>query len=57
MRKRDRLRAEDKLVQREREMEGADYADKDAFVTPAYQAQQEELRRVEAEEERAEGLL
>lgn len=57
MRKRDRLRAEDKMVQRERQMEGEEFADKDAFVTPAYLAQQEELRRIEEEEERKEGAM
>ncbi len=43
------------MVQREREVEGDEFADKDAFVTPAYLAQQEELRRVEAEEKKQEG--
>lgn len=46
----DRQRAEDALVARERQAEGADFADKDAFVTPAYLAQQEEFRRLEEEE-------
>eukprot|EP00918_Siedleckia_nematoides_P004240 GHVU01009488.1.p1 GENE.GHVU01009488.1~~GHVU01009488.1.p1 ORF type:complete len:396 (+),score=69.04 GHVU01009488.1:154-1188(+) len=46
----DRVRAEDKMVQRERESEGADFADKDAFVTPAYLEQQAELRKVEEAE-------
>lgn len=55
VRKRDRLRAEDKMVQREREREGDEYADKDQFVTPAYLAQQEELRKIEEEEKRKEG--
>lgn len=55
VRKRDRLRAEDKMVQREREMEGEEFADKDAFVTPAYLAQQEELRKIEEEERKKEG--
>ena len=55
VRKRDRVRAEDKMVQREREMEGEDFKDKDAFVTPAYLAQQEELRRIEEEEAKKEG--
>lgn len=57
VRKRDRLRAEDKMVQRERQMEGKEFADKDAFVTPAYLAQQEELRRIEEEEKKKEGAL
>lgn len=55
MRKRDRVRAEDKMVQREREMEGAEFADKDAFVTPSYLLQQEELRKIEEEESKKEG--
>lgn len=55
VRKKDRLRAEDKMVQREREMEGEEFKDKDMFVTPAYLAQQEELRKVEEEEKRKEG--
>ncbi|EGG06066.1 uncharacterized protein MELLADRAFT_72009 [Melampsora larici-populina 98AG31] len=46
----DRVRAEDKMVQRERELEGAEFADKDAFVTPAYLEQQAELRKAEEEE-------
>ncbi|SGY13569.1 BQ5605_C010g05895 [Microbotryum silenes-dioicae] len=56
LRKQDRLRAEDKMVQREREREGEEFADKDAFVTPAYLAQQEELRKVEEEEKKREEL-
>ncbi|KAH6625707.1 coiled-coil domain-containing protein 55-domain containing protein [Boeremia exigua] len=49
-RKKDQLRARDKLLAREREAEGDDFADKDAFVTGAYKAQQEEARRAEEEE-------
>ncbi|SCV69899.1 BQ2448_1293 [Microbotryum intermedium] len=56
LRKQDRLRAEDKMVQREREREGEVFADKDAFVTPAYLAQQEQLRKVEEEEKKREEL-
>ncbi|KAL2832840.1 coiled-coil domain-containing protein 55-domain containing protein [Aspergillus cavernicola] len=55
VRKRDQLRARDKLLAKEREAEGDDFADKEKFVTAAYKAQQEELRRVE-EEERAREL-
>lgn len=54
-RKQDRVRAEDKMVQREREMEGEEFADKDAFVTPAYLAQQEEMRKLEEAERKKEG--
>ena len=55
-RKQDRVRAEDVMTQREREREGDEFADKDAFVTPAYLAQQEELRKAEAEEKAREGM-
>jgi coiled-coil domain-containing protein 55 len=51
-RKKDRLRAQDKLLQREREAEGDEYADKEKFVTGAYKAQQEETRRAEEEEKK-----
>lgn len=49
-RKKDRLRARDKLLQREREAEGDEFADKAKFVTAAYKAQQEEARKAEEEE-------
>ncbi|KAL6705476.1 hypothetical protein ACN47E_006741 [Coniothyrium glycines] len=49
-RKKDQLRARDKLLQREREAEGDEFADKEKFVTGAYKAQQEEARKAEAEE-------
>ncbi|GAA5988184.1 hypothetical protein JCM10908_002100 [Rhodotorula pacifica] len=54
LRKQDRLRAEDKMIAREREREGDEFADKDQFVTPAYLAQQEELRKIEEEEKKRE---
>lgn len=50
VRKQDRLRAEDFKLERERELEGDEFADKEKFVTSAYRAQQEELKRVKAEE-------
>lgn len=50
VRKRDQLRARDKLLAREREAEGDEFADKEKFVTSAYKAQQEEVRRIEEEE-------
>ncbi|KAI9843638.1 MAG: hypothetical protein M1837_006220 [Sclerophora amabilis] len=50
VRKRDQLRAKDKLLVREREAEGDEFADKEKFVTGAYKAQQEEVRRLEEEE-------
>ncbi|KAL3444854.1 hypothetical protein BJX65DRAFT_282631 [Aspergillus insuetus] len=50
IRKRDQMRARDRLLAKERETEGDEFADKEKFVTSAYKAQQEELRRVEEEE-------
>jgi hypothetical protein len=55
LRKQDRLRAEDKMIQREREREGDEFVDKDAFVTPSYLKQQEELKVAEEEEKKREG--
>ncbi|KAF8609883.1 hypothetical protein BDV93DRAFT_549752 [Ceratobasidium sp. AG-I] len=49
-RKLDHLRAEEKMMQREREAEGDEFADKDKFVTQAYKDQMAEVRRAEAEE-------
>lgn len=54
IRKRDQLRARDRLLAKEREAEGDEFADKEKFVTAAYKAQQEELRRIEEEEARRE---
>lgn len=50
LRKKDLLRAKDKLLQREREAEGDTFSDKDKFVTGAYKLQQEEARKAEEEE-------
>lgn len=50
VRKRDQLRARDRMLAKEREAEGDEFADKEKFVTAAYKAQQEEMRRVEQEE-------
>ncbi|KAL4889196.1 coiled-coil domain-containing protein 55-domain containing protein [Aspergillus ambiguus] len=50
VRERDRLRARDRMLAREREAEGDEFADKEKFVTAAYKAQQEEMRRIEREE-------
>ncbi|KAF2277914.1 uncharacterized protein EI97DRAFT_278189 [Westerdykella ornata] len=52
LRKKDRLRARDKVLQREREAEGDEFADKAKFVTAAYKAQQEEARKAEEEEKK-----
>lgn len=51
----DHLRAEEKMMQREREAEGDEFADKDKFVTQAYKDQMAEVRRAEAEEKAREG--
>ena len=50
VRKRDSLRAKEKLLVREREAEGDEFADKEKFVTAAYKRQQAEMIRLEAEE-------
>ncbi|OQD68680.1 hypothetical protein PENDEC_c032G03077 [Penicillium decumbens] len=50
IRKRDQLRARDRQLAKEREAEGDEFADKEAFVTSAYKAQQAEMRKVEEEE-------
>lgn len=50
VRKRDQLRARDRMLAREREAEGDEFADKEKFVTSAYKAQQEEMRRIERED-------
>lgn len=57
VRKRDQLRARDRLLAKEREAEGDEFADKEKFVTAAYRAQQEEIKKMEEAEaarERAE---
>lgn len=54
VRKRDQLRAQDRLLQKQREEEGEEFADKDMFVTEAYKKQQEEVKRMEAEEAKRE---
>ena len=45
------------MIQREREMEGDEFKDKEAFVTQAYKDQMAEVRRAEEEEKRREGTL
>ncbi|KAK5108789.1 hypothetical protein LTR62_007849 [Meristemomyces frigidus] len=49
-RKQDQTVAKEKLLQKERENEGDEFADKEKFVTGAYKEQQEETRRLEEEE-------
>lgn len=43
------------MIQREREAEGDEFADKESFVTQAYKDQMEELRKAEEEERQREG--
>jgi coiled-coil domain-containing protein 55 len=50
LRKADQARARDKLLARERENEGDEFADKEKFVTGAYKSQQEEAAKAEEEE-------
>ena len=54
VRKRDALRAKEKMLAKEREAEGEEFADKETFVTEAYKAQQEEVKRMEEEERKRE---
>lgn len=51
-RKQDQQVAREKQLQRERENEGDEFADKEKFVTSAYKQQQEETRRLEEEEKK-----
>ncbi|KAF3769863.1 hypothetical protein M406DRAFT_230535, partial [Cryphonectria parasitica EP155] len=53
-RERDRGVAELKKIQREREAEGDEFADKEMFVTEAYKRKQEEDRKAEEEERKRE---
>ncbi|KAL8973066.1 MAG: hypothetical protein Q9183_000189 [Haloplaca sp. 2 TL-2023] len=50
VRKRDQLRAKEKMLAKERELEGDDFAGKEKFVTAAYKRQQEDVRKAEEEE-------
>ena len=50
VRKRDQVRAKEKMLAKEREAEGDEFADKEKFVTAAYKRQQEEMRKAEQEE-------
>jgi len=52
----DHLRAEEKMIQREREAEGDEFRDKEAFVTQAYKDQMAEVRKAEEDEKRQEEL-
>ncbi|RPA85669.1 hypothetical protein BJ508DRAFT_411679 [Ascobolus immersus RN42] len=46
-RRKDFLRAKEKMLEKEREAEGDDFAGKEVFVTEAYKKQKEELKRLE----------
>ena len=56
-RKLDHWRAEEKKYQREREMEGDEFTDKEQFVTQAYKDQMEAVRLAEEEEKKREGVF
>jgi hypothetical protein len=51
----DYLRAEEKMIQRERDAEGDEFLGKEQFITQAYKDQMAEVRRAEAEEKAREG--
>lgn len=51
-RKQDQLVAREKLLQKEREAEGDEFADKEKFVTGAYKLHQAEAQKIEAEEKK-----
>ncbi|KAJ7709872.1 coiled-coil domain-containing protein 55-domain containing protein, partial [Mycena rosella] len=53
----DYLRAEEKMMQHEREAEGEEFADKESFVTQAYKDQMAEVRAAEEEEKKRDELL
>lgn len=53
-RKRDRLRAEARTIQKQRQAEGDEFADKESFVTNAYKEQQAELARAEEQRDKDE---
>ncbi|KAF8243097.1 hypothetical protein K440DRAFT_590065 [Wilcoxina mikolae CBS 423.85] len=50
IRKQDQLRAQERVVRKEREEEGEKFKNKDCFVTGAYKKQQEVLRMLEMKE-------
>lgn len=54
VRKRDQLRAKERALQKERETEGDEFADKEKFVTGVYKKQQEEQRKLDEEEKKRE---
>ncbi|KAJ7046812.1 coiled-coil domain-containing protein 55-domain containing protein [Mycena alexandri] len=54
-RKLDYLRAEEKMMQLEREAEGDEFTDKESFVTQAYKDQMAAVRAAEEEEKKRDG--
>ncbi|KAF9332144.1 hypothetical protein BG006_004988 [Podila minutissima] len=56
-RKRDRQIAEERKIEREREQEGEQFKDKEMFITPAYKAQKEAMRKAEEEDRKREEML
>jgi len=56
-RKRDRQIAEERKIEREREQEGEEFKDKEMFITPAYKAQKEAMRKAEEEDRKREEML
>ncbi|KAJ7449843.1 coiled-coil domain-containing protein 55-domain containing protein [Mycena latifolia] len=56
-RKLDYLRAEEKMMQLEREAEGDEFLDKESFVTQAYKDQMAQVRAAEEEEKKRDELL
>lgn len=54
-RKLDQIRAQEKMLERERALEGDEFADKEKFVTQAYKDQMEAVRKAEEEEQKREG--
>ncbi|CAG8606565.1 14950_t:CDS:2 [Acaulospora colombiana] len=55
-RKRDHLLAEEKMIQKERQMEGEEFADKEKFVTQAYKDQLAANRQEEEAQKLREGM-
>ncbi|KAK8845395.1 hypothetical protein IAR55_006108 [Kwoniella newhampshirensis] len=53
----DKLRAEEKMLARERENEGEEFEGKEKFVTGAYKKQMEEVRKAEEEEKKREEAI
>ncbi|TFK98922.1 coiled-coil domain-containing protein 55-domain containing protein [Pterulicium gracile] len=53
----DHLRAEEAMMQKEREREGDEFADKESFVTQAYKDQMAKVRLAEEEEKKREETI